>query len=146
MKRSHYALISIAALGVGIFATFQWEHADVQIRGLSLVRPGMTRNDALVLLGAPSRQKSTFMTDGIYGVPDHMENRIGFGNPFEMLSYEQAIPSKTVYATVWLCPDPSASGGEMRVVDVTTQVVKRSPRFVLLRWVAERFPGLGLDE
>jgi uncharacterized protein (DUF2062 family) len=39
-----------------------------------------------------------------------------------MWEYEKAIPRKTAYAKVWFCPDSSQ---EMRVIDVTTQTVRR---------------------
>jgi hypothetical protein len=83
------------------------------------------------------------MKGGIYGVPSSMVDKVGLGNRFEMWEYEEAIPRKTAYAKVWFCPD---SRQEMRVIDVTTQTVRRSLKFRLLNWVGEKFPWTRLND
>jgi hypothetical protein len=119
--------------------------SDVAIKGLNLVKQGMTRDEVLAVLGAPRKQQATIMGSWFYGMPDDIAKRIGPGNPFEMLEYEESIPRKSVGARVWLCPDPD-DWQEMRVLDVSTSCVCRSLWFRTVHAITDRFPSLGLDD
>jgi hypothetical protein len=142
-KTRRYVLLGISALWLLLLAIAFGSFGDVRISGLTSVKQGMTRNEVTALLGIPRRQNSTLMKIGIYGVPSRMFDKVGFGNPFEMWEYEKAIPRKTAYATVWFCPD---SNQEMRVIDVTTQTVRRSLKFRVLNWIGEKFPWTGVND
>ena len=127
--------VLLTLITIGLLAI--WWHLDQKatyVAGLTEVKPGMTSQQVMSILGPAVRRKSELMRPGIYGVPDEMEDKIGHGNRFEMWEYEATKSSNAQHATVWLVPPsdapvtpiPSAGDSEgHRVIDVTT---------VRLRW------------
>jgi hypothetical protein len=143
LQRRYYIPVIVAVLIGVILAALARSQPKVEIQGLALVKPGMTRSEVLALLGPPIRQKSTTMAVGIYGVPDQMETKIGLGKAFEMWEYEKSTAPKSVTATIWFCPETNDSAAEVRVIEVTTQTVLRTLGQRLVDLIADT---LGLND
>ena len=145
MKRGRLIFMIIAVLGSGLLVFGLREKREVRIEGIAQVKKGMTRSEVLALTGPPRKYISGVMKDGVYGVPDEIETKIGMGNAFEMWEYEKETAPKTAYATIWLQPSTGDAQGEARVVAVKTMGVSRSLHYRFLHFVARCFLNSGLD-
>ena len=144
MASKNVATLVLVAVGALLGAAYCLDKfSDVDIKGRPLVKSGMTRNEVVGILGAPRRQQVTNMTPTFYGVPDEIRAKIGVGNPFEMLQYEESIPRKSVSLSVFLCPDPNESG-EMKVIDTASTCVCQSLWYRFLHRLPLR--QMGLDD
>lgn len=91
----------------------------MQVKGLPLVKVGMTSEEVLSLLGPARKTTATTMKDGIYGVPNRLERKIGYGNSFELWEYEATCPSNSQRAKIWLVPGATDAPEKIQVLDVT---------------------------
>ena len=115
------------AIAVVLTVVSVWpSRTQTDMAEISRVKAGWSSEDVMALLGKPHGTRALVMTNGVYGVPGDVKQKVGYGERFEVWYYERNRPEKEVSYEIWFVPDSAHLTDGINVVQVTHTIVRHT--------------------